>query len=431
MSPPPWTLFWPRSGLSPGAVAADVAAEQAEVDEREDVVDRVVVLGDPERPADHRPVGARVGVRRLADHLGRHARQPLALLERERLDRGRVLLEPLGRPLDEGRVVEPRVDDLAGHRVRERDVGADVEPEPAVGPLRRRRAARVDDEEARAVPHPFEEVVEEDRMRLPGVRAPEEDHVRLLDLAVRRRPAARSEHRRQTDDARCVSGAVTRVDVVRAHHLARELLRQEVHLVRRLRAREDPERRRRVRLAGPREPAATVSSASSQEAGRSASPSRTSGVVRRPFMHELLSSLVPSIYPGIRRSRSCGSIPLAGHPPPPALRQRVRTARRRRRAAGRHRRVEHAGGDLLVRQPAPVRPSRAAPAGTRRGAGRPRAARHACRRPGRAALRARARPRRSRRVGRVGVDPADRELDRPAPPRPRGPAPRGQAIVSR
>ena len=57
--------------------------------------------------------------------------------------------------------------------------------------------------------HPLEEVVEEDRMRLPGVRAPQEDDVRLLDLPVRRRPAARSEHRRQTDDARRVSGAVT------------------------------------------------------------------------------------------------------------------------------------------------------------------------------------------------------------------------------
>ena len=101
-----------------------------------------------------------------------------------------------------------------------------------------------------AVAHALEQVVEEDRMRLAGVRAPEQDHIGLLDLCVGRRAAARSEHRRQTDDARRVSGSVTGVDVVRAHHLTGELPRQEVHLVRRLGAGEDPERGRGVGLAG-------------------------------------------------------------------------------------------------------------------------------------------------------------------------------------
>ena len=97
--------------------------------------------------------------------------------------------------------------------------------------------------------------------------------VRLLDLPVGRRAAARSEHRRQTDDAGGVSGAVAAVDVVGADHLARELLRQEVHLVGRLRAGEDPEGRRRVRARiARRRPSAARSSASSQVAGRS-SPS--------------------------------------------------------------------------------------------------------------------------------------------------------------
>ena len=56
--------------------------------------------------------------------------------------------------------------------------------------------------------------------------APEDDEVRLLDLAIRARPAARSEDRRQTDDAGGVSGAVAAVDVVAADHGARELLRE-------------------------------------------------------------------------------------------------------------------------------------------------------------------------------------------------------------
>ena len=175
------------------------------------------------------------------------------------------------------------MDDLARHRVRQGDVGADVEAQPAVGPLGRRGPARVDDEQARAVVHALEQVVEEDRVRLTGVRAPEEDDVRLLDLAVGGRAAARSEHRRQTDDARGVSGAVAGVDVVRAHDLTGELLGQEVHLVRGLGAREDPERRRRVGARARAKPAAARSSASSHVAARSTPSSRTSGVVNLPL----------------------------------------------------------------------------------------------------------------------------------------------------
>ena len=40
------------------AVLADVSGEDRQVDERDDVVDRVVMLGDAEGPADHRLVGA-------------------------------------------------------------------------------------------------------------------------------------------------------------------------------------------------------------------------------------------------------------------------------------------------------------------------------------------------------------------------------------
>ena len=94
--------------VEPRAEAADVAAEQREVDQREDVVDGVVVLGDAERPADHGAVGAREGVRRLADHLGGNAGQALALLERERLDRRGVRVEALGGVVDEGAVARGR-----------------------------------------------------------------------------------------------------------------------------------------------------------------------------------------------------------------------------------------------------------------------------------------------------------------------------------
>ena len=127
---------------------------------------------------------------------------------------------------------------------------ADVEPEPGVGPLRRACPPRIDDVQRRAAMDGLEDVVEEDRMRLAGVRAPQDQQIRFLDLSIGRRPAARTEHRRQTDDARSVSSAVARVDVVRPHHRTHELLSQEVDLVRRLRAAEHAERARRVLRPG-------------------------------------------------------------------------------------------------------------------------------------------------------------------------------------
>ncbi len=60
----------------------------------------------------------------------------------------------------------------------------DVEPEPAVRPLGRVRAPRVDRVEPRAVADAAEEVMEEDRMRLPGVAAPQDDQVRLFGLTI-------------------------------------------------------------------------------------------------------------------------------------------------------------------------------------------------------------------------------------------------------
>ena len=85
-----------------GAVAADVAGEQREVDEREHVVDGVVVLGDAERPAELRAVGA---ARRRARARGsRPAGTPVtrsASVERVRLDRVAVGVEAGGRALDE------------------------------------------------------------------------------------------------------------------------------------------------------------------------------------------------------------------------------------------------------------------------------------------------------------------------------------------
>jgi len=154
-----------------------VTAEQRQVDERQDVVDAVVVLGDPEGPAHLGARGAGVGVRQLADRVGRDPRDGTAALQGPLLDRGGVLGEAAGRALDEVAAHEAGVDDLTGDGVRERDVGADVEAQPQVRPLRRLGAPGVDHVELGAVAHPLEHVVEEDGVRAAGVGAPQHDHV--------------------------------------------------------------------------------------------------------------------------------------------------------------------------------------------------------------------------------------------------------------
>ena len=108
----------------------------------------------------------------------------LGVLERVRLDLRLVGVEVDRRALDELAVLEPGVDDLARHRVGQRDVAADVEAQPAVRPFRRRGPARVDRVQPGALANALEQVVEEDRMRLAGVAAPQDDQVRVLDLAV-------------------------------------------------------------------------------------------------------------------------------------------------------------------------------------------------------------------------------------------------------
>jgi hypothetical protein len=82
----------------------------------------------------------------------------------------------------------------------------------------------------------FENVVKEDGVCLPGIRAPEDDDVGIFRLFVRAGSATRSKYCRQTGDTWSVSGAVTAVYIVALHHRANEFLRYEVQLIGRFRA---------------------------------------------------------------------------------------------------------------------------------------------------------------------------------------------------
>jgi len=106
----------------------------------------------------------------LSDRLGRDAGLALGVVEGVALDLVTVGVEVEGGAADELVIRQPGVDDLAPDRVGQGDVAADIETQPDVGLL--------------AVPDAAQEVVEEDRMRLSGIAAPEDDQVRLLDLTI-------------------------------------------------------------------------------------------------------------------------------------------------------------------------------------------------------------------------------------------------------
>ena len=134
-------------------------------------------------------------------------------------------------------------------------------------------------------------VMEEDRMRLARIRSPQHDEVGVFDLLVRAGSPTCSEHRRQTDDRRSVSGAVAAIDVVAAKDLTHELLRDEVHLVGRLRAAEQADPVAGVPLG--RRPQTRRGPVEGLVPGRRARPpfSRTIGSVSRvsPFFIEACS----------------------------------------------------------------------------------------------------------------------------------------------
>ena len=166
------------------AVAPHVPRQERQRDEREHVVDGVVVLGDAQRPADHGAVGGGEGVCQLTDGIRRHARLALPFGQGPRLDAGSIGLEVGGGAFDEGVVGEAGGDNLATNGVGQRDVRTDVKPQPQVGPFGRAGAPWVDHDEPRPAVDGAQHVVEEDGMRLPGIAAPEDDQVRLLDLTI-------------------------------------------------------------------------------------------------------------------------------------------------------------------------------------------------------------------------------------------------------
>jgi hypothetical protein len=123
-------------------------------------------------------------VRQFANQFGRDAGRPLGVLERVRLDAFLIHVKAGRRALDEVAVLQPGRDDLTTDRIGQRDVRADIQPEPAIGPLGRAGPARIDDVETRAVVDPLQDVVEVDRVRLTRVRPPQDDEIRVVRFLI-------------------------------------------------------------------------------------------------------------------------------------------------------------------------------------------------------------------------------------------------------
>jgi hypothetical protein len=111
-------------------------------------------------------------MRQLAHECGRYPGRALRIFERVRLDGIAVFVETARCARDEVAVLEAGGEDFTADGVRQRDIRADVEAEPAVCPLCACRAARIDDVKLGSVMNAAQNVMKEDRMRLARVRSP-------------------------------------------------------------------------------------------------------------------------------------------------------------------------------------------------------------------------------------------------------------------
>ena len=108
MSPPPWTLFWPRSGLTPLPYRPTCPVSRTRLIRARTLSTALWCSVMPSVQQIIARVGRRERVGQLADRVGRDAGLALGVLERVRLDLRPVRLEVLGRAVDERLVLEAR-----------------------------------------------------------------------------------------------------------------------------------------------------------------------------------------------------------------------------------------------------------------------------------------------------------------------------------
>ena len=94
-------IVLPAQRIEAASIATDVSREQPEVDQRQHVVDRVVMLGDAQRPANLRALGLGIRMRRLPNRFRRHAGLAFRALQRVLLDARAISVKAASSMLNE------------------------------------------------------------------------------------------------------------------------------------------------------------------------------------------------------------------------------------------------------------------------------------------------------------------------------------------
>ena len=181
------------------------------------------------------------------------------------------------------RSIQPRCDHHVQHAVEDADVAARAHRDEEVGGAGDRRHARIEHDELRAVLARLPEIVGGDRRALGDVRAGDEDHLRLRDVAPRVGAAIDAENLLRRGRRRHHAEPAVVVDVGGAHGDPRELAHQVRLLVGQRGAGQHGEgvaARRRPGCAGSRARCGRAR-CPSRSAGSRAPSSRASGVSSR------------------------------------------------------------------------------------------------------------------------------------------------------
>ena len=247
-----------------------------------DVSEPWLMLGDAHRPEDAHALGVRDGVRDGFERLDRQAADARRLFHRERLEALAVRVEAVHPLIDERRVRQAVVQQVAGDGVQPDQVGSRLGMQKQIGAPGHLVLAEIGHDQLLAVE--FVRALDarrDHRMALGRVAADDEHQVGLLDVRDRARIAAVADRAEQAHGRRRLAVARAVVDVVGADDRAGQLLHQVALFVRALRRGDESDGVRAARRLDRRQRRAISDSASSQLAGRNVSPSRISGVVRR------------------------------------------------------------------------------------------------------------------------------------------------------